>query len=277
MGDFSIVGGSAEVKEAGFDYAATYGQSVTSGASNTLGTRVELLTAANNTYDSDWVNVCIQSGADGGQQTFLVTILLGGSGVEIPIMQNLFAGGSGSSALHIPSNFQFPLKIPSGERITAECQASGTSDVCFVNLIRNRASFRSGSGLGGVLTLGAQTSTSSGILIPAGAANAFGSPGEITSSLAHDIRGFVVSCLGRTSASWDNHAMTFNVMVGANPDETTIYEGYTFSTQSNESMSDGVSPFIPVGIAAGERVTIKVQADSGDSDADLDYVFYGVR
>lgn len=275
MGDFSIIGGGPFALSDGYDASNTQGQAIVSSSStDTLGSPVELLSAANNTYTSEWVMVCVL-GVAAVESRFLVNILLGATSSEVVIIPNLWCSNSGN-AVTTPHIFKFPIRIPTGQRISANCQATGSSQTIHVHLIRGPATLANSRGLASVFAIGADTANTKGTTVAASTVNAFGTIVELDSSLDHDIEGFIVTGF-KDGGSWGTARMNYEIMVGASLSEEVIFSGYTFGVESGETALTAVSPFIDVSIAEGERISIQSKSSLDDADADLDYVMYGVR
>ena len=277
MGDFSLVGGAAQSIEEGFDYSNTRGTAVTSGVANTVGSYVELLSAVNNTVKAESYIVTIFTAAS-ADASILVNIAIGGAGSEQDVAPNLLVWQSLQSNKDHPFYFSFPVTIPSGQRISANCQSSSATQTCYVNLSRAPGSFRSGSGLSVITDIGTTLASSRGTTVARSTANTFGAWVEMTASLADSIKGFVISSIrAATIGSWSNAQLTYDVGVGGAGNEEIIYSGPLIAQFSTEVAVNAISPFIGVGVASGQRIAIRAQSDVANADLDFDYIIYGVR
>lgn len=278
MGDFSLIGGGSDALEEGYDYTATNRTNITaSGTTHTVGSYVELVSAANNIRPINKIVVSMGDYASSTTLYFLVNIAIGGAGSEQVIIPNLYCYTTSNA--NKTNNFQFdiPINIPSGQRISANCQSNGSSGVVPVSIILCRGSLSQGSGLGTVDAIGSDTATSTGVSVATNATiNTFGSWVEITSSAAEAYKGFLVSGI-RPSASWTNLNVAYQVSIGSAGNEEIIFSGHHIRQTGSEITTLAVSPFIPVGIAQGERIAIRAQTNVSNTDADLDYIIYGVR
>lgn len=279
MSDFSLIGGGVDALSIGYDLAATQGAAVTSSSSaDTMGSYVELVSAANNVNQTNLIVVVI--GSEGGASTseFLVDIALGEAASEIVVIPELYEKTNNDSAGIRQSSYAFPIHIPSGVRISARCQSSlGSSSVIKVHAIRSNPSLSQGSALSIVDAIGSDTSTTSGVQVARSTANAFGSWVEMIASTDNKYAGFIVSAI-RIGVSWTaNQRVTYEVAIGSAGNEIAIYSGGQIITQTNEIGLGHVSNFINAGIPAGVRLSIRAQSDLNNSDGDLDYVIYGVR
>lgn len=122
---------------------------------------------ASTSFDTDWVCIRFHSTAFTGRITDkLVNIKVGGAGVEQTIIPNLFAGWA--SVQRPFMQYEFPLRIPAGSRITGTCRGVDTAYEahCFIEL------FGGGDGhhwVGtGVEAVGADTATSGGVAVTPG-------------------------------------------------------------------------------------------------------------
>lgn len=275
MADFPLIGGAALSESVGFDDANTRGTAVTSsGTANTVGSWVELQSAANNTFSSNSVTVVVSTLAT-GYTSLLVNLAIGAAASETTVISNLFCTIGNSPGFSIYT-FRLPLYIPSSVRIAANCQASGVSQTCYVDLIREKDSFFQSSSLNKVTAYGADTTNTGGVEVARSSANTFGSWVEITSSTTNPIKGFLVSAQ-RGADSWSNGKMTYEVAVGSSGNENIIYQGHMSATSSSEAGSGLVSPFIPVSVASGQRLAVRAKSDDADVDFDFDYIIYGAN
>ena len=275
MGDFSLVGGASDCLEAGFDYSNTRGTAVTTGGSvNTTGSYVELLSAANNNRPITGVYIVISPA--GGQGDLMFNLALGASGSEVDVISNIFVPDTNSLVGKSNHTFHFPVCLPAGERISINAQGEASS-TNYVHLQLVRGNINDVVQCGAVDTIGADTATTDGVTVSAaGTVNTFGSWTEIVASTTEAYRGFVVAT-HKISGSMTTMHETYQIAVGSAGNEEIIYSGALVGPGDNERVVGTPSPFIPVGIPEGARVSARVQADSTDADANLDFIIYGVR
>ena len=276
MGDFGLGGWGSDTLEEGFDYSNTRGTAVTSGAADTLGSWVELVSAANNDRASTGIIVHIWS-EGGNQAESLVNIALGAAASETAIISNLFVPTSSSSGGIAPYKFYFPISIPKGQRISANCQNAGATQTMYVHIQLVRGNLNDSVQGSGVDTVGAATGTTDGITVnAAGTVNTFGSWTEIVSSSTEAYKGIVVAAF-KIGGSYTNMKETYDIGIGAGGSEEIIVSGHFLVPNSFEHANHVVSDFIPVQIPEGTRIAARVQADSTNADAHLDFIIYGVR
>lgn len=278
MSDFSLVGGGSEALNAGYDYSATKGTTITANASaDTLGSYTELLSAANNTSPSNKLIVSIVHKGGGTSSWHLINIAIGGSGSEVVIIPNLLCRQTATINGTNSCRYEFPIHIPSGVRISANMQSSTGGVTQDVTIIPCGGSLAQDSGLSSVLSIGANTGTSGGTQVATNATiNTFGSWVEITSSTSEAIKGFLVAAL-RANNSYTEQAITYQVGIGSAGNEEIIFSGHEINQAATEESINTVSGFIAVGVPQGTRIAIRAQTNVSNTDADLDYIIYGVR
>ena len=274
MPDLSRLGNSARAENTGFDLSTTRGQVVTANSTaDTVGSNVELVSAANNDFTSNWCIVKITSADNISQPTFLVNIEVGAASSEVTLIPNLLHISSSDTDRDNHYTYEFPLHIPAGVRISANCQSSIGSEVCYVSMVRMSAPMAGSAGFGKVLAIGADTTNTKGTNVARSSANTFGSWVQITSSLSNACKGFVVAA-ARQASSWSNGRNTYKVGVGASSSEQEVFGGDSYQTCSSEQAINAVSPFIPVRLSEGDRITIAAQSNISNTDQDFDYIIY---
>lgn len=274
----SAIGGGFKSIGSGLDLSSTRGTTLTANASaNTLGTFVEILSAANNLYSSNEIEItCSDFSASTGTDAMMVVLAVGGAGSEEIIVPDLLCRGVTGS---IPTyyKYSFPINIPAGVRISIACQSRTGGQVIDVNVSRSITCLSQDLGLAIIDPIGSTRSTGRGIEVARSATiNTFGSWVEITASLAKSIKGFAV-CGMRSNTSWSNGVVTYEVGVGSAGNEVAIYDGGLIMTTTSEEGVGNVSPFRSVGISAGTRISIRAQGDINNTDLDFDYIIYGAR
>ena len=274
----SSVGGAAFALESGFDLSTTNFTLITNGASNTKGAYVELLSAANNVISSNRVIVCVGDKGNAQLNTFLIDLAIGSAGNEVNLIENMMCRTSSTSTAHWFLQFDFPISIPKNVRISARCQAPGSSRVIGAYIIRLSDYINQDIGLSLSDTYGAVTSSATaGTTVAANTTiNTFGSWVEMTASTVNDLSGFLVSAM-RIAATYMNQVITYEVGVGSAGNEETIFSGQSVFQNTNETGKGFVSPFVGVEIPAGSRIAIRAQTDLSNTAGDLDYIIIGAR
>jgi len=272
MSDFPLFGG-ADGKIFGFNSATVTGTSVTSGAANTKGAFVELVSAINNNINT--VSVDITTLTSAANANFLFDIAIGDAGFEEVIIPDLYTH-TVLPSLSVCSTFGLPINIPLGVRISARCQSNVSSAVLPLFISLFSGGFKSGAGLNNALSLGVNSADTSGVLVATTTAGSYGSWVEVSSSLPETLRGIIVSAHRATINSWSNGSVSYQVAVGAAGFEEVVVPDAVIQTTTQESSSGTVSKLRLVNMAEGERVSIRAVSSSTNTDFDLDYTIHGV-
>jgi len=177
-----------------------------------------------------------------------------------------------------------PLSIPAGTRIAANCQATGVSVALLVSVALFDDAFGSAVGGGAVDTIGFTSASTSGVVIDPGATwNTKGAYSEITSSLTHDLAGFIIGFDGSGVSGSVSLRWTFDVAVGALGSEMIVLPDFQIygrgvASGSSKPIFPACTPFMPIQIPAGSRVAIRAQCDSQTAAPRVfGATFYGVR
>ena len=272
----SDIGGGFSLVEAGFDYTKTLPTTVTGNAtSNTVGAYVDILTAANNTSHSSAIKVIVRPNSSGTQGDILINIATGAAASEVDIFQNLWIPSSTSSNAAIYT-FDFPVAIPAGVRISANCQGSSSSKTVDVSLQLEKGKLGADS-LSVVDTYGAVTATTDGVTVNSGGTiNNFGSLVELIASTDESYSGFIIAC-HKKDGSMTDMSQTYDVAIGAAASEEIIFSGHQVRPDGSERVQGAISPFVGVAIPAGVRIAIRVQSTSTNADANMDFIGYFIR
>ena len=274
----SEIGGAAFALESGYDYSATALTPIASSATaHTVGAYVELLSAANNTYPLTGIEVLISMHTSAGNDgNMLFNLAIGGAGSEQIIVGNMLVASSVSTSASV-SSFNFPIELPAGERISINCQSEITGVATMGAGIIATSSVLGLCGLSVVNTIGATAGTTRGTLVTtSGTIDTFGSWIEISASLAENYKGFIIAA-SKATGSWSTMELTYQVAIGSAGNEVIVFSGQHMITAATEYGVGLVSSFKNVELPAGERISIRAQASSTNSDRNLDYVVYGVR
>lgn len=278
MSDFSLIGGGASALEIGYDYTTTTPTVISSSATaHTLGSFVELVTAANNTIPSTSVEViCALQTTSGFAGLMFANVAIGEAGSEQIIFPNLLMAAATTGQKYC--KYDFPVSIPSGVRISVNIQSEITGVTTFgISMILNHGSLSGDPGLSVVDDIGANTGTTRGVKVDtSGTPHDFGSWVEITSSTDEAYKGFLVGH-AKATGSWSVLQLTFDLGVGSAGNEEIIFSGEHCMINSSEEGQALVSGFIPVGTPKGVRLAIRAQSDKANPDKNFDYIFYGVR
>jgi hypothetical protein len=144
------------------------GVGLTGGAANTLpASPTEIISAANNTVEAEWIRVTVEGLAVSATSTnALLNIYIGGAGSETLFIDSLSCGWcSGVTPQYgLPVTYWFPVRIPSGTRISASLRSQIASDIAGVAVELGVSNGRHWVGTG-VETLGEDTANSRGTAV----------------------------------------------------------------------------------------------------------------
>ena len=277
MADFPLIGSRPYALESGLDLANVTGTTITAnGSADTKGSWVELESAAGNTFSTGFLYV-MTSDRGGTNNTYLIDIGIGGASSEQVIINNLYSHTTSVTTSSGSSNlYMFPISIPSGTRISARLQSSTGGAALDLLIIRAPSSFIDSSSCSKVIAIGDDAANSAGTTVARSSAGVFGSWVEITASLSNNIKGFSITGIQSTVTSWQGSAeLTYQVGVGGSGNEEVIFSGWLISQGNSETTQGVTAPFVPVGIAAGERISIRAAGSVSNTDLDLEYIIYG--
>lgn len=270
MPDFSLA------HQPGYSQAVGLAGTVTSGTpANTKGTIVQLV--ASTAFAATGLLIVVGQGS-AADRSHLFDVYVGGSGSEVPILENLLLASHqrGTTYIHVPCN------IPAGSRISAACQASTAASSTQVRVMLLRGGLLGPSG-GRVITLGAVTADSGGTEIDSGAtANTYGAWTQITAATTVGIAALQLR-LGygtNTGALFDAAIGNFlDIGVGSSGNEVAIVDGFPWATSGSVQTIGGGGPniWLPASIPAGSRVSVRARNNTADAtDRKFDIVLYGL-
>ncbi len=271
------VGGMKVVSNSGTVGTSTPGTSVPDGASvNTYGTVTEVISAANNLYGADAIEIMVSNvlnpSALVGQMS--LDILIGGATDDV-LISSLLVGGSYYG--NVGRGYWFPLSIPSGVRIAAQISAGAaqTSEPrVLVNLYKwGVPPFRTGRK---VKTYGTKIDNSRGVAVTPGASGAARTATQITASTSQDhfyfSPGFQVSTdTTIANATFVNVAIGFGAATEEASDQTWWFSKNASEMQSGPWPTWGEWRNVP----SGTRLTI-LASNGSANDTAQDALIYAV-
>ncbi len=206
----------------------------------------------------------------------LVDVGIGASGSEKVLLPNLlFTSETNSEAIY---QYFFPIRIPSGSRISVRTQKSSSDSVLRLNLDGDSTSFGSLFSFGRVTDYGTDLTDSGGIVVdPGGVAHTKGSWAEITASTTNPCKQIVLALGNRanTAPTFDAR-FAFDIGIGSSGAEIVILEDLPFE-YFNDNMGQPVFGPFNVDIPAGTRIAARSQSSIIDAtDRLLDVIIYGV-
>lgn len=223
------------------------------------------------------LNVGRESSTAGIQ--FLMDIAIGAASSEQDIIQNyLYSRGNNESA---DNSILLPIQIPSGTRISGRVQCSSGNSSLRVTAHLFGGDLWAPGGLARVETCGAVTADSGGTGIdPGGSANTKGAySSALIASTSFDYKGFFV-CIGgnKNSVVAALTRARLDIAIGAASSEQVILPDYQIVCgTAGDAYMPGVSPFLPIPIPAGSRISARAQSSNTDAtDRLFDVVLYGV-
>lgn len=250
---------------------ATGGTALTTGASFSKGSWVELLAAT----AFSTVGLSVYGVAAGVNNVdCLFDIGIGAADSEQVIIPNL--GFHQSNGTTTPCWF-FPLSIPAGSRLAARAQAGSASTQVFVQCQLGGGSFTAFPPLSLVTAYGVNLADSGGTSVdPGGSANTKGAYSQLTASTTYPIRALTwyfpnQGNGARTAADW-----LVDFAIGAAGSEQVIVPNVSIRTFANV-LVPGIQT-LPVGpIPAGTRLAVRAQCNTADpTDRLIDCILYGV-
>jgi hypothetical protein len=227
----------------------------------------ELLAAT--TFDTDWVEIWLHNNSATNTDTdSLVTIYIGAGGAEQVLIPTLLAGWVTTLGT-APRKYGFPLRIPSGSRLSARHQSVRTSTN--VTVMIELLSRNQGSWVGErVECVGANTATSGGTFLTPGTT----SEGTLTSIATNTYDwGFVLPMNhGNTDTTMNFGIISVDVGSGA----ATVISGLeefimTASTsETSSNLSQGRYCHVPA------STTLHLRAQHSATAESCDWCIYGV-
>jgi len=256
------------------------GTQVTSGAANTKGSFVTLVTAT--AFDASWMMVEI-SGLDDNWGTCAIDLAVGTS----PSASTIFANNlywnqtGGTNSLGI---YSFPCNIPAGSRISARAMSETASATPRVSVQLFDAGF-SREGAAGVDSIGGVFSGAGSPLgtqiDPGATANTKGSIAQLTAATPRDYNGlfFALDWQLQSGSPTSRGTGLLDIIIATNTVLIPNVQYYSDqqSTGSFGRFSPSLIPLIPISIPAGTRIAARAQCTQTASPARLLGVLgYGV-
>ena len=207
--------------------------------------------------------------------SMLVDLAIGGASSESVIISNLNAGyASAQKAQRGGQKYWFPLRIPAGSRLSATAQSLIVADdvrmAVWLFGKPNRPVWAGDS----VVTYGADTSLSQGVIVATGASGAEGTYTQIVASTtrAHPYLAAGVGCAADTSVI-DG---TYYLDIGSgSATEANLLLNQVLVTDSSEALSHYFPISCYAHVASGVRLATRISQVSGVAQS-LDVILYGV-
>lgn len=260
--DFRLSDG-AIVDEAGQLSASSTGTAVTSGATNTKGSWVQLTGSVNR----DATGIVVHLLAPGSSAA-LFDIGIGAGGSEVVLVPNLWA----YSTIPQSVSYYVPISVPVSARLSVRAQASTSAASCraSVNLISE--GFASPGGFGRALDYGSLTASSNGAVVsPSGTANAKGAWTQLTAATGNPISALVVA-YAITAGSMNSTLL--DIGMGAGGSEQVIIPDLHSSIVPLTASGFWVFGPFPASIPAGTRLAARIAGSASTGTGHVNV--YGV-
>lgn len=248
---------------------AVLGTNVPTGAaSNTKGTITELISSTS--FDSYLMQI---TAADYGTSVTAspgcLDIMVGGSGSEIVLIENLLMGACGGIDIQVrgPKHWLFPLYVPAGTRISARAAGSRLSTNVKVSVYLWGGTGYPPFKVGTVVDTYGIGTVPNGVTITQGASGAEGSWKQITSSSTRNHFCIVPSFQFNDSSLIDAF-LQLDVGIGAAASEQQLGHSFHYSQGSVDCM-DGPYPLLPLfsDIPSGTRLAMRVSSSGATQTA----------
>jgi hypothetical protein len=232
-----------------------------SASTHTKGSYTQLQAATS--ADATGLYIGINNAAATGR-SFLVDIAVGAAASEQIILANLLI----DQPLRLVNSLQLPCLIPAGSRIAARCQCdTGSQQITMAGFLIAGGLW--GESFGGpVVTLGANTATSKGTTVDAGATpSTYGAWTTIEASTAADIAAINVrkgSNRNTAPVEANLYSNYLQIGVGAAAAEQVVARLPVAATTSGY-MGTGFEGWLPVNIPAGSRVAARYLSNTADA------------
>lgn len=274
MADFPSLRGASRATTVGPNTATSGVVTLSPNASpNTKGSWTEIVSAA--PFEVDGFMVFLRGALDSCDS--LIDIAIGAAASEQVIVSNI--AFTQRAAERAATSFWVPLKIPSGQRISARCQTTtGTSNSIFIYLVPVASGLKNAPSWGRAVALGAVTADSGGTSVdPGGTINTKGSYSELTASLDIDVEWIVVNITNQANTAATTALFLMDIAIGAGGSEQVIVPNLHFIIDAAPDTPMPQHLSFPVSIPKGQRVSVRAQSSINDAtDRLFDVVIIGV-
>jgi hypothetical protein len=255
--------------------ASTRGTALTSGNA-VYGSYATVI--ANTPSDAAAIIVSVESNATANTGIQVsIKISVGASGSEEDFIRDLIVYCPVFS--YYSHNYFFPVGIPAGTRIAAASLSPANTDAAYVSIILLDGAFTQLEGCAGVDSIGQKGGK--GTTLTSGSANTKGSYTQIIGSTLRDYIGFVLAIDGNnaTITLAASTGLLIDIAIGASGSELNILTNYFVGLQTNSSLvvngtNGSPSPFIPIPIPAGSRLSARMQSTNASQAFNI--TLYGV-
>lgn len=275
MSHFPFVSGQISEEALGTIAFSAPQNIVAHGTPHNKGSWVELI--ASTTYNSSLIGLSHRNGNQ--NLAFLYDIGIGAAASEKVIIPNVLVNSNAASA-DVTGMTIIPYHIPSGTRVAARCQATVSAFVMNVGVYLIAGGFETEIGeTQPVVVYGDTPASTTGTNVDSGGTvNTKGSYSQLTASTTQDHRGFFF-CLAGNANTGTSASFLIDIAVGAAASEKVILpDYYVFTITALAGTYTSISPYFPIQIPSGTRLSIRSQCSTTTStDRQFDAVIYGVN
>lgn len=250
--------------------AATIGIA-SGGAANQKGSWVQIAAATSDDAQCvglQWVRF--------GSNYQSLDIGIGPAGSEIPLVSDLYSGGSQT----YPLSLFLPLSIPKGTRVAVRSQATAAFVTAWMHLFLISDRALSNGGSGAMDTYGFNSAATMGTPVdPGTTASVKGAWTQLAASVTANLAGFFMAfdTQNRTSGSANNDVYV-DIGIGPSGSEVPVLSNfYNTNYFSGTQMVFPYTPFIPIQIPAGSRIAARCATPYTAADRTVGMTLYGVR
>jgi len=274
MGDWQTKGTAQQFSMVGNDILARPKPVYPSLTANTKGFWVELGTAD---IDASAVMIMIPEGYGGTD--YLVDIGIGPAGSEQVFIANLnISVGSSSYGDKVSFCSRLPVPIQSGTRIASRVQGTGTSSSRYVRV--GVILEANGQAAGGrVVTIGAATADSGGVIIDPGAVdNTKGAWTEIVAASPADLKAMIIGFGTAANTAMTNCTWLVDIGIGGAGSEQVLIPNIALAAHDYpDAVFPTHTPCFEVNIPISTRIAVRAACTIVDAtDRKFDIVLYGI-
>lgn len=258
MSDFSIIGGSGVKSETSPDSGASSGLPVApNSTAHVKGLYVEIVASTGFDYGNILLFLANRDIAPN-----LLDIAVGSAGNEVIVLKDILLDKVTNTLRFQCDSLLLPVGIPKGTRITARVQtgsASGIGPRVLITGIGRSLSESSPMSLS--IAEGVDTANTKGVVVdPGSSAHTKGSYIEITGSSNRDYKGFFLSLGLESNSSPTSGHYLLDIAIGSVGNEEVILSNYWRTSDTGDVYANTLSPFLPIGIPKGTRISARAQS-----------------
>lgn len=239
---------------------STYATTVTAGSpAHTKGAYAQI--AASTSFDSSRLWIGLMAGGL-ANAAYLLDIATGAAASEVVLVADVTIQ-TGIEGEGEPALTYVAADVASGTRLAARCQCTTASQTLFVWLMQESRALQS---LSSPVTYGANTGTSLGVAVDAGAtADTKGAYSQITasSSADHDAWSVLIGTNNNSAPTLANFAL--DIATGAAASEVVVIPDIIIRTSTFSDKYTPGSLWVPVTIPSGTRIAARCASTTNDA------------